>query len=575
MACGRGHRILGLILVAVIACSWATVGSLRVVDFLAELDIRPPSILGVTETLTVDFASAHHGILREIKVSERLPSGERAAIRVSVKAVMLDGAPVPYDQKRSGDRLVLKIGDAQATVTGRHIYRISYDVERAFIFSEESVQLYWNVTGNDWRIPIDHASAVVSLPEGVEAPSVLTTSYAPLGSLIGGAEAAVDAQGRLVFEIGSLSPGEGLTVDVLLPRSASGLIPATVGDDILWFVRNNLYALIPILVFALMLGVWWRKGRDPRKGTIAPEFSPPPDLHPGEAGIVIDDRADLRDISAMIIGLAVKGYLRIRAEKAEGRDEITDHVFERIQRETKDLSASETKLLDAVFDSSHSDERSLSSMENSFYRELPAIKSKLYSGLIAKGLYPSNPERVRSAYVTAGIVIGAFGLMIAFSTALYLGVAIAVSGAIVAAFGPIMPRKTSKGVRALEKVLGLAEYIGRAERDRMEFHHAPEQTPKHYEELLPYAMAFDLTDVWSRSFEGAFREPPNWYAGAGSVFHGHMFALSMMRLSSGMNRTFVSAPRTSGSGRSAWGGGASFGGGFSGGGFGGGGGGGW
>ena len=575
MACGRGHRILELILVAVIACSWATVGSLRVVDFLAELDIRPPSILGVTETLTVDFASAHHGILREIKVSERLPSGERAAIRVSVKAVMLDGAPVPYDQKRSGDRLVLKIGDAQATVTGRHIYRISYDVERAFIFSEESVQLYWNVTGNDWRIPIDHASAVVSLPEGVEAPSVLTTSYAPLGSLIGGAEAAVDAQGRLVFEIGSLSPGEGLTVDVLLPRSASGLIPATVGDDILWFVRNNLYALIPILVFALMLGVWWRKGRDPRKGTIAPEFSPPPDLHPGEAGIVIDDRADLRDISAMIIGLAVKGYLRIRAEKAEGRDEITDHVFERIQRETKDLSASETKLLDAVFDSSHSDERSLSSMENSFYRELPAIKSKLYSGLIAKGLYPSNPERVRSAYVTAGIVIGAFGLMIAFSTALYLGVAIAVSGAIVAAFGPIMPRKTSKGVRALEKVLGLAEYIGRAERDRMEFHHAPEQTPKHYEELLPYAMAFDLTDVWSRSFEGAFREPPNWYAGAGSVFHGHMFALSMMRLSSGMNRTFVSAPRTSGSGRSAWGGGASFGGGFSGGGFGGGGGGGW
>ena len=173
MARSRVHRILGLILVAVVACSWATVASLRVADFLAELEIRPPSILGVTETLTVDFASAHHGIFREIKVSERLPSGERAAIRASVRAVTLDGAPVPYDLQRSGDTLVLKIGDAQRTVIGRHMYRISYDVERAFIFSEESVQLYWNVTGNDWPIPIDHASAVVSLPEGVEAYQAL------------------------------------------------------------------------------------------------------------------------------------------------------------------------------------------------------------------------------------------------------------------------------------------------------------------------------------------------------------------------------------------------------------------
>ena len=54
-----------------------------------------------------------------------------------------------------------------------------------------------------------------------------------------------------------------------------------------------------------------------------------------------------------------------------------------------------------------------------------------------------------------------------------------------------------------------------------------------------------------------------------------LFTLSMLHLTSGMERTFVSAPRTASGGRSAWGGGSSFGGGFSGGGFGGGGGGGW
>lgn len=34
-------------------------------------------------------------------------------------------------------------------------------------------------------------------------------------------------------------------------------------------------------------------------------------MHAGEVGVLIDDRADLRDISAMVIGLAVKGYLII------------------------------------------------------------------------------------------------------------------------------------------------------------------------------------------------------------------------------------------------------------------------
>ncbi len=573
---GRGGR-RGTLLVSLllICCSWLADASLRVADFRADLDIQPPSGLHVTETLIVDFASAHHGIYREIKVSERLPSGERAAIRVSIGSVSLDGAAVPYTLERSGSVIVLKIGDADRNVIGRHTYEISYRVERAFVFSEESVQLYWNVTGNDWQIPIDHASAVVSMPASIDPTSVLTTSYAPLSSLVAGAEAALDSQGRLVFEIGPLSPGEGLTIDVLLPRDPSGLVPPTGWDDIAWFVRNNLYALIPIAVFVLMLALWWRKGRDPRKRTIAPQFSSPEDLHPGEAGVIIDDRADLRDISAMIVGLAVKGHVRIRAVTAEGSDRIDDHVLERINADRGELSASELRLLDAVFDEAHDKERSLSSMENSFYRELPGIKSKLYSGLIAKGFYPSNPERVRANYLTAGVGIGGLGLMVAFSFSIYLGISVAVAGAIIAAFSRIMPRKTIKGVRSLETVLGLAEYIRRAERDRMTFHHAPEQSPRHFEDLLPYAIAFDLTDAWSKAFEGAFQEPPTWYVGAGSVFHGHLFALSMMRFSAGMSRAFVSAPRTASSGRSAWGGGSSFGGGFSGGGFGGGGGGGW
>ena len=104
---------------------------------------------------------------------------------------------------------------------------------------------------------------------------------------------------------------------------------------------------------------------------------------------------------------------------------------------------------------------------------------------------------------------------------------------------------------------------------------APEKSPRVFERLLPYAIALNLTSIWTRQFADLMQEPPQWYAGRGTTFHPHLFTLSMIHLTSGMERTFASAPRSAGGGRSAWGGGSSFGGGFSGGGFGGGGGGGW
>jgi uncharacterized membrane protein YgcG len=372
------------------------------------------------------------------------------------------------------------------------------------------------------------------------------------------------------------------------PGRSSTSRPPTVGQRVLWFLAANRYAFLPVAALLVMLFLWWKVGKDPEKGTIAPRFAPPPEIHPGEAGVLIDDRADLRDVSAMIIGLAVKGYLKIKEIREEelslakkvkklfGRSGPVDYEFLKDKEADKRLSPVERTIMETFFDADHAEKRTLSSLENKFYKVLPGLKSNLYAGLIAKGYYPSNPERTRWIYfgIAALVIIVGIALGVVASS-LYLGIALVLCGLIVLAFSPIMPRKTRKGVAVLRDLLGLAEYIGRAEVDKMEFHDAPEKSPQLFEELLPYAIALNLTSIWTKQFEGRLERPPDWYVGPSPVFHGHLFALSMMHLSSGMERTFVSAPRTSSGGRSAWGGGASFGGGFSGGGFGGGGGGGW
>ena len=60
-----------------------------------------------------------------------------------------------------------------------------------------------------------------------------------------------------------------------------------------------------------MLWLWWTRGRDPERGAIAVQYEPPDKLTPGECGTLVDNEAAMRDITATLVDLAVKGYLTI------------------------------------------------------------------------------------------------------------------------------------------------------------------------------------------------------------------------------------------------------------------------
>jgi len=567
-------RAIGVAFVAMLLFSALGSATLRIAEYTVEIAVEADNTLLITEEMAVDFFSEHHGILRAIPVSYRRPTGERLKIDVEMRSVAMDGEAVPVSASGRGGELRLRIGDANSYVIGRHVYTVRYAVRRALLFREEYVQLYWNAIGHATDVPVGHAQVRVVLPGTVDLQEVPTTSYVGYeGSSARGTAASIGADGALLFEAWSLAPREGMTIDIAIPREASGLTPPSFGERVVWFLGANLYAVLPLAALLAMFGLWWRVGRDPRVGTIPPAFAPPRGMHAGHIGVLADDRADLRDLSAMVVGLAVNGYLQIveDEEGAKGGRTPADYLFRRL-RSADGLTRSERVLFEGMFNAEHPDERRLSSMEHEFYKVLPEIKSRLYGELIDRRCYPHNPERVRGTYLTAGGLLGAGGVALGvFFGSLYLGVAVALCGAVVLTFARWMPRKTGHGVDVLREVRGLAEYIRRAEVDRIEFHNAPEKSPQLFEALLPYAMALDLTSIWTRQFEGLFDQPPQWYVGAEPVFRGHLFAASLLHLSSGMHRTFASVPRTQGKGRSAWGGGSGFGGGFSGGGFGGGG----
>ncbi len=145
----------------------------------------------------------------------------------------------------------------------------------------------------------------------------------------------------------------------------------------------------------------------------------------------------------------------------------------------------------------------------------------------------------------------------------------------------LMGAPTPIGRKMMDGIEGLRQYLTLAEKERMNMAGAPEMSPRHYETLLPYAVALGVEKPWSQTFErwlataaagaAATSYQPAWYGGDGAG----SFADRMGGFAGSMADTLTASlpppPKSSSSGFS----GSSGGGGFSGGGGGGGGGGGW
>ena len=183
------------------------------------------------------------------------------------------------------------------------------------------------------------------------------------------------------------------------------------------FLAQQLAARLAFLVFVIMFYLWWTRGRDPRLRPIAAQYEPPDQLTPGEAGTLVDNSADMRDITASIVDLAVRGYMVIEEHQKDRmlglvpRQGLQLHSAKRTAREWAKLKPHEQVLLNGFFSAGTVGETvSMSSLENRFYTNLPDIKNRIFESLVTHGYYRRRPDSVRSAYIGVGVVVGVLSI---------------------------------------------------------------------------------------------------------------------------------------------------------------------
>ncbi|HEX8697151.1 MAG TPA: DUF2207 domain-containing protein [Longimicrobium sp.] len=621
----RALLLLIALLPALAPVARAQGDSIKIRTYAADLVVHRDGATDVTETIHFAFYGPWNGILRDLSLQHRNGDGRTEKLKVEVQGVATpSGQPYRWQEEDAdGDdmlkRLRIWIPDAR---DAERILVIRYRVKNAvrFFYADSAAgnfdELYWNVTGNDWTMPIQQARARVILPDGV-----VPRQQAAYVGYEGSAEQGADVEagsGIVTFATRrELAPGEGLTVAVGWPAGAIAGRPSAAAHSRAETARKWPLGL-PLLAFFFSFRAWRRRGRDPKELPVVVGYEPPEGMTPAEIGTLVDHRVHMQDVTATLVDLAVRGYLGIEERKEKrflGLFSDTEYVFHlrRPREEWGALLPHERKFLNALFTAASTADQpwevikavfaearqaqaagrefdrgafqermtqtaaapaesvKLSDLTNRFYRSLPGIREAVYERLKERGYYRDRPDQVLANWTGVGTVLGILSVFGAvFGAGMALGWvepwALAAGGIasalLVVGFGFAMPARTVAGARAREAALGFREFLDKVESDR---YRRMVTGPEMFERYLPYAMAFGVEARWAKAFDDLYREPPDWYSGSGygSGFRASSFTQGMSSLSSRAGSTMSSSPSSSGSGS---GGGGSSGGGSGGGG---------
>jgi uncharacterized protein (TIGR04222 family) len=559
-----------------------------------DIRIRADGSLRITETIDYDFgANQRHGIFRRVPTRFTFDETFDRVYPLEVESVTATDAPDDLDVTEESGKTTIRIGDPDVTVTGRHTYTIAYSVRGALNGFAEHDELYWNAIGDEWEVPIESARVVVTAPAAI-------TRVECFQGYTGSTErcdATPDGPAARFAPSRGLGPFEGMTVVVALSK---GAVPKPVPILEERWSLGRAFSVNAGTVAASVgvlgaLGFWLgglvsRIGRDRRfvgsaidqvHGTSggadepvpmgegdaeAPvEFAPPEDLRPGQVGTLLDEQANVLDVTATIVDLATRGYLVIHEIPDEGWFSKADWRLVRQPAPGDALLRYERALLDGIFEG-EGDEVLVSGLKKKFAERLHEVQDALYEDVVRHGWFAEHPDKVRKRWSARGLLLTVVGGGITYVLARWthfglIGVPVVLAGLALMFLANRMPARTAAGTAMVRRIRGFRVVIDKAETHMSRW----AEQENVFTRFLPYAVVFGLTDRWAKAFEGLAAEPDtsSWYVGT-RAFTYASFSDSIDGFSVTTGGTLASTP--SGSGSSGFGGGGSSGGGGGGGG---------
>jgi len=585
-------------------------------NYDVDIVVNKDNSFDITEEIEVYFNLDSHGIFRSIPLRNEVKrlDGSKTSNRAKISNIKVSEN---YSKSIEKGNCVLKIGDTNRTLTGRHTYIISYNYNIGKDRIKDKDEFYFNIIGPEWEdTRIDYTTFRIRMPLEFDK-SKLGFSSGTIG--ISTNDVRYNVSGNIVT--GSLSTpmysGQALTVRLELPDGYFSEAKT------IFNVYEIASVLLPIVLLILAYIIYSIKSK---VRVIDPvEFYSPENLNSLETAFIYKGRANGNDVTSLLVYLASKGYLKI--EENESKSIFQEKNIKLVKLKDYDGEKEEERIfLEKLFKSRN--EVTLNQMKTSFYTAINQIlnitnskeaKKKIikkgntlnktiifimaYLSFVGSSLLSmmenftmpgfmiipislfyipfivAGVKMVQSSKVVAliwnGFIIfhGSifyFALCVSNITTFYFLPVAIICTILIAIIGSKFVMRTDYGNELYGKILGFKKFLVRARKEELE--REVNKNPSYFYDILPFAYVLGISNKWIKKFETLNLPPVDWYTST-SVITAHSMGVLMSSTARTLNHHVVSSSGGSSSGFS--GGGSSSGGGFSGGGSGGGGGGRW
>ena len=570
--------IAALILAGIIPCSATKPApGERIISYAADVTVREDTSIEVREEFAVHSEETYFkwGMIRHLPISsnerwDRRFAGEwkdDTGIRVKMLEVTEDGKRVSYDLGSGGAYGQLIIGKFNVPVPrGDHTYVVRYLAQGVPRLLADHDELYWDLLGYYFDVPVEAATVRVHLPAGIPAEDIQSEAY--VGRR--GNSTAIRPDPELSddeksyrtpsYRAANLTPAQSLSVVVIWPK---GFVTAPKMGV---FSRDRWLLAAPVLLFLYYLIVWLKLGPEPKLGSVPVRYDPPDELSPAAVRYVRTTGSDARTLAAVVAQLAARGCLGIALQ--DGKYKLTQLNAD--AKVVQSLAPEEARVLEMLFE----DGREITLHPNNgnelnkyslaiqgqlqkrmdgkyFTRHLGYIVLGILASLIAAlsmalsaegkdtsgllfltwwfffcgmilgvmmlaSVLPACKLALRGMGGTRQLLIG-LGVIGAFGVGFVLvlkqmsrGASPAYTAMLVAlvvinvGWIPALKRMTPPGRQALAQIEGFRNFLMKVEQDRMQRLNTTEGAPQASREFLPYAIALEIRESWGDHLAEAF-----------------------------------------------------------------------
>lgn len=540
--------------------------------FDVDAQIGADKSIDIQETIDVDFKNPRRGIIRTIPRTGTLKykkdgKTKETQFRMNIKDVNV--VDDEYHVEEKSGNTVIKIGNEDVKITGRHTYSITYKVQ-LYGIKEDYDLLAYNFLPQRWMTEIEQAKVNVSFHKSIKNEKVD----------VEGVDVIYDKKGEINSKpnnfIKTTKGEKSINIELTKPMQLNQtvvlrtILPKNFFENAPTLSNNPYKGIVAGAVITLVCLALWFVFRRKRNMVETVEVKAPDGVSPMQAGYIIDGTYDNEDMIGQILYLAQKGYLKI--EQLEG-DKSTYKLIK-----VKDISEDEAVYSKQLFAglflngdavklnelpeefsvyadaagnaiaAEHVGKKSLSSPSAAMIRIIAVIMSALpfaavfadaslmnlgtvYFPLLGLGalitlglvaLMARNYDKrfvktKKSLYVSLGIKMLLISvvqvLAFRFIAQQSLVAAVPVVMTLVAALFAIRIQKpTAYANKMVGRLLGFKRFIKTAEVDRIKL--LVDEDPQYFFKVLPYAYIFGLTDKWIKKFETIKIEQPEFLTGA-------------------------------------------------------------